>query len=76
MTMELIFRGKNIYGTSKTKKEMIDCLTDQIDWINEIPDDVELLNNDDDYIFIRAEPKDKDDRKYVKRLGFIRKEIE
>tara|TARA_Y100000031_G_scaffold22829_1_gene23940 strand:+ start:447 stop:677 length:231 start_codon:yes stop_codon:yes gene_type:complete len=76
MTMELIFRGKNIYGTSKTKKEMIECLKDHIDWIKEIPDDAELHNNDDDYIFFFAEPKDKDDRKYLKRLGFIRKEIE
>ena len=76
MTMELTFRGKDIYGTSKTKKEMIEQLKYHIDWIQELPDDAEILNSDDDYIFFYAEPKDKDDRKYLKRLGFRRKELE
>ena len=74
--MELTFRGKNIYGTSKNKKEMIECLKYHIDWIQKLPDVAEILNSDDDYIFFYAEPKDKDDRKYLKRLGFHRKELE
>ena len=72
MEMKLIFRGKNIFGTSKTKKEMIECLQGHIDWIKEIPDNVKLHNNDDDYIYFFAEPKDKDGRKYLKRLGFVK----
>ena len=74
--MILTIRGKDIYGTSKTKKEMIECLEFFIGDIDDIPDDVEIHNNDDDYINFYAEPKDKDDRKYLKRLGFQREEIE
>ena len=74
--MILTIRGKNIFGTSKTKKEMIECLEFFIGYIDDIPDDVEIHNNDDDYINFYAEPKDKDDRKYLKRLGFQREEIE
>ena len=55
---------------------MIEQLKYHIDWIQELPDDAEILNSDDDYIFFYAEPKDKDDRKYLKRLGFHRKELE
>jgi len=74
--MELIIRGKNIFGNSKTKKEMIDCLDCYVDWIKQLPDDIKIVNQGDDYINFYAEPKDKDDRKYLKKLGFHREEIE
>ena len=73
--MELIIRGKNIFGNSKTKKEMIDCLDYFAEWIKHIPDDVKIENQGDDYINFYAEPKDKDDRKYLNKLGFRREEI-
>ena len=76
ITMELLSRGKNIYGNSKTKKEMIECLHYHIDWIKQIPDDAEITNQEDDYMFFHAEPKDKDDRKYLKTHGFYREERE
>ena len=74
--MELIIRGKYIFGNSKTKKEMIDCLDYFAEWIKHIPDDVKIENQGDDYINFYAEPKDKDDRKYLNKLGFRREEIE
>ena len=43
--------------------------------IKQIPDDVEIYNQGDDYIDFIVEPKDKDDRKYLKRLSFRREEI-
>ena len=74
--MELLIRGKHIFGKSKTKKDMIDCLVHHIDLIRQIPDEAEITNQEDDYIFFHLEPKDKDDMKYLKRLGFEREEIE
>jgi len=70
-------RGKWIFENAKTKSELISALRDRIEFIKALPDDVEINNHEDgkdDYIFIRAEPKDKDDRKYLKRLGFQREE--
>ena len=70
--MELLVRGKWIFGNSKSIREMVDALEDSINLLNSIPGDVEIINEGHDYIFIHAEPKDKDDRKYLKRLGFQR----
>ena len=74
--MELLIRGKDIFGNSKTKLEMVGCLKDYINLINPIPDDAQITNQDDDYIYFHTEPKDKDDRKYLKTLGFYREERE
>ena len=74
--MELLIRGKHIFGKSKTKEDMIRCLRDHINLISSIPDDAEITNQEDDYMFFHVEPKDKDDRKYLKTLGFYREEIE
>ena len=70
--MELLIRGKHIFGKSKTKKDMIKCLEHHIDWIRQIPDRTKITNQEDDYIFFHSEPKDKDERKYLKNLGFRR----
>ena len=72
--MELLIRGKNIFGNSQTKLEMVGCLKDHINLINSIPDDAQITNQDDDYIYFHTEPKDKDDRKYLKTLGFHRED--
>ena len=72
--MELLIRGKNIFGNSKTKEEMVGCLRGYISLINSIPDDAQITNQEDDYIFFHVEPKDKDDRKYLKALGFYRED--
>ena len=72
--MELLIRGKNIFGNSQTKLEMVGCLNYHINLINSIPDDAEITNQEDDYIFFHTEPKDKDDRKYLKTLGFYRED--
>ena len=73
--MILTIRGKNIFGDSKSKADMLDCLRSMAALIKQIPDDVEIHNQGDDYIDFIVEPKDKDDRKYLKRLGFRREEI-
>ena len=73
--MILTIRGKNIFGDSKSKADMIDCLRSMAALIKQIPDDVEIYNQGADYIDFIVEPKDKDDRKYLKRLGFRREEI-
>ena len=73
--MEYCMRGKWIFESAKTKSELINCLRDRIEFIKALPDDIEIENaNDgqDDYVILRAEPKDKDDSKYLKRLGFRR----
>ena len=72
--MELTIRGKHIFGKSKTKQDMINSLQYHIDWIKQIPDDAEITNQEDDYMFFHVEPKDKDDRKYLKTLGFYRED--
>ena len=72
--MELLIRGKNIFGNSQTKLEMVGCLNDYINLINSIPDDAQITNQEDDYIYFHTEPKDKDDRKYLKTLGFQRED--
>ena len=79
MTMEFIMRGKWVFENAKTKSELISALRDRIEFIKALPDYVEIENaadGQDDYIFIHAEPKDKDDKKFLKRLGFRREEIE
>ena len=38
------------------------------------PDEAKILNQGDDYIFFTVDPKDKDDRKYYKSLGFMKSE--
>lgn len=68
--MELLIRGKHIFGNSQTKAEMIECLMDFKGLIENIPDEAEIENKEDDYIFFTLHPKDKDDTKYLKRLGF------
>ena len=73
--MIFTIRGKNIFGDSKSKADMIDCLRSMAALIKQIPDDVEIYNQGNDYIDFIVAPKDKDDRKYLKRLGFRREEI-
>jgi len=70
--MELIFRGKHSFDDCSSKEELIKRCDEIQDWFKTLPEDVRVQNTDDDYILIRAEPKDKDDRKYLKRLGFVR----
>ena len=70
--MELTFRGKHSFDDCNSKEELIKRCDEIQDWFKTLPEDVSVQNTDDDYIFIRAEPKDKDDRKYLKRLGFVR----
>ena len=72
--MEIIFRGKHSFDDCCSKEDLIKRCDEIQDWFETLPDDVQVQNTDDDYIFIRAEPKDKDDRKYLKRLGFRREE--
>ena len=74
--MELIFRGKHSFDDCSSKEELIRRCNQIKDWFQIIPDDVKVCNQGDDYILICAEPKDKDDRKYLKSLGFRREEIE
>ena len=71
--MELTFRGKHSFDDCNSKEELIKRCDEIQDWFETLPEDVSVQNTDDDYILIRAEPKDKDDRKYLKRLGFVRK---
>ena len=52
--MELLIRGKHIFGKSKTKKDMIKCLEHHIDWIRQIPDRTKITNQEDDYIFFHS----------------------
>ena len=73
--MILTIRGKNIFGDSKTKIDLLSCLISMERLIRQLPDDVKIHNQGDDYIDFIVEPKDKDDRKYLKRLGFRREEI-
>jgi 4-hydroxyphenylpyruvate dioxygenase-like putative hemolysin len=70
--MRLTIKGKHIYGNAKTKHEMLERLRDQIAYIKKLPDEAKIHNTGDDYIEFTVEPKDKDDRKYFKSLGFAR----
>jgi len=73
--MILTIRGKNIFGDSKTKIDLLSCLISMERLIRQLPDDVKIHNQGDDYIDFIVEPKDKDDRKYYKSLGFRREEL-
>tara|TARA_R110000787_G_scaffold72573_1_gene161767 strand:+ start:171 stop:404 length:234 start_codon:yes stop_codon:yes gene_type:complete len=73
--MELIIRGKDIYGLSKTKTQMIKCLNQEIEYILNLPEEATIENGGDDYITFYVNPKDKDDRKHYKSLGFMRSEV-
>ena len=73
--MEMIFRGKHSFDDCSSKEELIKRCNQIKDWFQIIPDDVRIYNEGDDYILFTAEPKDKDDRKYLKRLGFSREGI-
>ena len=55
---------------------MIGCLHWVGSWIKDIPDDAKIYNKGDDYVIFSVEPKDKDDRKFLKSLGFRRQEVE
>ena len=74
--MELTFRGKHSFDDCNSKEELIKRCDEIQDWFKKLPEDVSVQNTEDDYIIIRAEPLDKDDRKYLKRLGFVREGIE
>ncbi len=74
--MELTFRGKHSFDDCNSKEELIKRCDEIQDWFKKLPEDVSVQNTEDDYIIIRAEPLDKDDRKYLKRLGFVRDGIE
>jgi len=73
--MELTIRGKDIYGLSKTKTQMIKCLNQEIEYILNLPEEATIENSGDDYITFYVDPKDKDDRKHYKSLGFMRSEV-
>jgi hypothetical protein len=52
---------------------LIALLQHKIWWLQKLPDDVKVIRNvEDDYIYLEVDPKDKDDRKYFKSLGFTR----
>ena len=70
MRMEIIIRGKHIFGTSKNKSEMILCLQETIKDLKTIPEEATLQNNGDDYLTFYITAKDKDDYKYFRKLGF------
>lgn len=74
--MEIIFRGKHSFDDCDSKEDLIKRCDEIQDWFETLPDEVRVQNTDDDYIFIRAEAKDKDDRKYLQKLGFRREGIE
>ena len=76
MTMEILFRGKHSFDDCDSKEELIKRCYEIKAWFATLPDDVEVQNTEDDYIFIRADAKDKDDRKYLQKLGFKRERIE
>ena len=73
--MELTIRGKDIYRLSKTKTQMIKCLNQEIEYILNLPEEATIENSGDDYITFYVDPKDKDDRKHYKNLGFMRSEV-
>ena len=72
--MEIIFRGKHSFDDCDSKEELIKRCYEIKARFATLPDDVRVHNEGDDYILFTAEPKDKDDRKYLKRLGFQREE--
>ena len=74
--MEIIFRGKHSFDDCSSKKDLIKRCNEIRGKFETPPDDVQVENTEDDYIFIRADAKDKDDRKYLQKLGFRREEIE
>ena len=51
--MELIIRGKDIYGNSKSKSSLIKCLQQEIEYISKLPDEAKISNQGDDYIFLQ-----------------------
>ena len=73
--MELIIRGKDIYGNSKSKSSLIKCLQQEIEYILNLPEEATIENSGDDYITFYVDPKDKDDRKHYKSLGFMRSRV-
>ena len=56
--MILTIRGKNIFGDSKTKIDLLSCLISMERLIRQLPDDVKIHNQGDDYIDFIVEPKD------------------
>jgi|TARA_Y100000816_G_C25659477_1_gene350177 hypothetical protein len=71
--MQIMFRSKYLLDGATTKKELIALLQHKIWWLQKLPDDVKVIRNvEDDYIYLEVDPKDKDDRKYFKSLGFTR----
>ena len=76
MTMEILFRGKHSFDDCSSKEDLIKRCDEIKDRFETLPDDVQVENTEDDYIFIRADAKDKDDRKYLQKLGFKRERIE
>ena len=65
-------KANDIYGNSKSKSSLIKCLQQEIEYISKLPDEAKISNQGDDYIFFTVDPKDKDDRKFYKSLGFRR----
>ena len=70
--MEIIFRGKHSFDDCCSKEDLIKRCDEIQDWFETLPDEVVIRNMDDDYIYLKVDPKDKDDRKYYKSLGFRR----
>jgi hypothetical protein len=71
--MQIMFRSKYLLDGATTKQELIALLQHKIWWLQKLPDDVKVIRNvEDDYIYLEVDPKDKDDRKYFKSLGFTR----
>ena len=55
--MELIIRGKDIYGNSKSKSSLIKCLQQEIEYILNLPEEATIENSGDDYITFYVENK-------------------
>ena len=69
-TMELIFRGKHSFDDCDSKNDFIKRCDEIKDRFEKLPEEAEITNHNDDYIFFSVEAKDKDDVKYYKRKGF------
>lgn len=49
--------------------------TARIEYILNLPEEATIENSGDDYITFYVDPKDKDDRKHYKSLGFMRSRV-
>lgn len=66
--MELIIRGKDIYGNSKSKSSLIKCLQQEIEYILNLPEEATIENSGDDYITFYVDPKIRTTENIIKAL--------